>query len=153
MAKFSNLVKNMRPLVKFMMVDHAESILQSQCPWRFANILGTQNSPHTLNSKNQLLVTDKLVEFEKYLVDFQDFSKITDLFEGIYGINIQLINETERSQQSNWLDLETLGSWPTMAKNLPGHSPQMFCFHQLIVETIMTTTLHANCPQISNFYK
>ena len=36
-----------------------------------------------MNGKNQLLVTVELVEFEKYLVEVQDFRLITDHYRGI----------------------------------------------------------------------
>jgi hypothetical protein len=36
-----------------------------------------------MNGENRLLVIDEPVEFEKYLVEVEDFSKITDDFRRI----------------------------------------------------------------------
>ena len=41
--------------------------------------------------ENQQLVTDELVEFEKQLVEVQNFKRIIDHFRGIYGIYVKLI--------------------------------------------------------------
>ena len=45
----------------------------------------------------------------------------THHFRGIYGIYVEgMIKKSKRSQHVSWLDLETLGPWPIMPKNLPG---------------------------------
>ena len=51
------------------------------------------------------MVTDELVEFEKQLVEVQDFRKSIDKFREFYGIYLKLVNITTCTQ----LDLETLG--------------------------------------------
>ena len=62
----------------------------------------------------QLLVTDKPVEI-------QNCRKITDQFRGMYRIYPNLLKESRRMSTYDWLDLQTLGSQPTMPKNLPNH--------------------------------
>jgi hypothetical protein len=42
---------------------------------------------------NRPLVTDELVEFEKELIEIQDFRKIIDHFRGIYGLYLNLMKE------------------------------------------------------------
>ena len=44
----------------------------------------------------------------------------TDLFTGIYRIYLKWIKPNRNMSTCNRLDLELLGSWPTMPKNLPG---------------------------------
>ena len=46
--------------------------------------------------ENRQLVTDELVELEKYLTEVQDCRKITDQFRGIYRIYPILIKENGR---------------------------------------------------------
>ena len=41
--------------------------------------------------ENRQLVTDELVGFEKFAVEVQDFRRITDHFQGIYGIYLRLM--------------------------------------------------------------
>jgi hypothetical protein len=63
------------------------------------------------------LVTNELVEFEKFSVEVQDCMKITDHFRGIYRIYPNPIKENRR--MSNRLDSQTLRSQPMiMPKNL-----------------------------------
>ena len=71
------------------------------------------------------VVTDELVEFEKQLVEVQDFRKITHHFREIYGIYSKLIKKNRKITTSNQLDLETLGfaqlcpkTSPVIAQNL-----------------------------------
>lgn len=65
-----------------------------------------------------------MVEFEKYLVEVQDFRKPTDPYRGIYKIYLQFLfflNTLESLQHvtGRRLDLQTLlGFWPIMPKNL-----------------------------------
>ena len=49
------------------------------------------------------------------------FSIITDHTREIYGICLQLIKKNRKITTCNPLDLETVGSWPIMPKNLPEH--------------------------------
>ena len=51
----------------------------------------------------------------------KDFRKITDHFRGIHRIYPRLIKKNWKITMRHWLDLETLGSWPIIPKNLPGH--------------------------------
>jgi hypothetical protein len=67
-----------------------------------------------LIGKNWQLVTNEPVEFEKKLVDVQDFKKITDHFRGFYKINPNLIKEKWRMSTCDRLELQTLGSQPIM---------------------------------------
>jgi hypothetical protein len=68
-----------------------------------------------LNSENQLLVTDELVEFEKYLVHV-----IQRSFRGIYRkmSQITLIKENRKMSTGNRLDLEIQGSRPILCPKL-----------------------------------
>ena len=61
-------------------------------------------------------------EFEKYLVEVQDFRKITDHFNGSWRIHLELIKKNRKMSTCNRLDFEALGSRPIMPKNLPGPS-------------------------------
>ena len=45
-----------------------------------------------------------------------------DLFRGTYGIYLNVMKDTRKITIFNRLDLETLGIWSIMPKNLPGHS-------------------------------
>ena len=64
-----------------------------------------------MNGDRWLLVTDKSVEV-------QVFKKITDHFNGIYGIYPNLTKKNRKMSTCNRLDLETLGSRMIMPKNL-----------------------------------
>ena len=70
------------------------------------------------------LVTNEPVEFEKELVEVQDYKKITNHFKGICKICPNLIKENRRMSTCNRLGLQTLGSQPVMPKNLPYHWTQ-----------------------------
>ena len=74
-----------------------------------------------MNRENQLLVTDEPAEFEKFLVDVQDFRKGPDRFRGIYCLHLKLMKKNQKMSTCNQLDLETLGYWPIMHISLPGH--------------------------------
>ena len=79
-----------------------------------------------MSGKNRWLVADGLVEFEKWSVEVQDFKKFTDHFRGIYRICLKWIKQNHKMSTCNQLDLESLGSWPTMPKNflgIGGHFP------------------------------
>ena len=79
----------------------------------------------TMIRENRQLVTDEPVEFETQTqtqpVEVQDCRKIADHLRGIYRILSNLIKENRRMSTYNRLDLQTLGSQPTMPKNLPDH--------------------------------
>ena len=63
------------------------------------------------------LVTDEVVEFEKWPVEVQDFRKITHRSRGIYEIHLKLVKKNRNITTRNHLDLETiLGFWPIMRK-------------------------------------
>ena len=68
--------------------------------------------------ENQPLVIDEPVEFEKWPVKVQDFMKTTHRFRGICKIYLKLIKKNRDITTCNRLDLETLGSWPVVCKNL-----------------------------------
>jgi hypothetical protein len=67
---------------------------------------------------NWPVVTDEPVEFEKHLVDIQDLKNFTNRLRGTYGTDLKLIEKNRKISMCNWLDLETLGSWPIMPKTL-----------------------------------
>ena len=69
--------------------------------------------------ENRQLVTNEPVEFEKTTVEVQDCRKIIDHFRGINSIYPNLIKG--KPDDVNMLDLQTLGSWPVVPKNLPDH--------------------------------
>jgi hypothetical protein len=111
---------------------------------------------HAMIGENRQLVPDELVEFEKHPVDVQDCRKITDHFRGIYRIHPNPIKENRRMSTCNRLDLQTLGSQPTMSKNLPDHwlHVDIFwcCFHSFeIYSSIYSFQIIGNYPEFSNF--
>ena len=59
-----------------------------------------------MNEENQLLLTDQLVEFEKWPVQIQDFRKFSDWCKGIYGFFFNWIPQNNR----NMLPLSRLAS-------------------------------------------
>ena len=85
------------------------------CKWASSYELGS------MIGENWQLVTDELVEFEKWPVEVQDCMKITDHFRGIYRIYPLLIKENWRMSTCNQLDLQTLVSQPIMPRNLSDH--------------------------------
>ena len=74
-----------------------------------------------MNAENPQLVTDEIIEFEKWPVEVQDFRKITNNWEEFREYNSNWKRKTEWMSTCNRLDLETLGSRPIMSKSLPGH--------------------------------
>ena len=56
-------------------------------------------------------------------VEVQDLRRITDHSRGIYrGIYLEWIKQDRKMSTCNRVDLESLGSWPTLyAQKLPGH--------------------------------
>ena len=69
--------------------------------------------------ENWLLLADEPAEFEKQPVEVQDFKKITNHLEWIYGIYHNLANIDRKIITCNQLDLEALEYQPIMPKNLP----------------------------------
>ena len=57
--------------------------------------LNTINDVTPMNVENHPLVTNALVEFEKYPIEVQNFEKITNQFRGIYGIQFKLIRKNQ----------------------------------------------------------
>ena len=51
-------------------------------------------------------------------VDIQDFMEFVDHFRGIYRIYLKWITQIRMMSTCNQSDLESLGSWPNMPKNL-----------------------------------
>ena len=58
-------------------------------------------------------------------VETQDFKRITNHFREIYKIYLKWTKQNRKTSTRNRLDLETLGSWPTMPKNFPGTVPNI----------------------------
>ena len=75
-----------------------------------------------INGNNRPLVTDERVELEKQPFEAQYFRRITLHYRRIYRIHpIQQRKPERRITTCNRLDLETLGVWPIMPKNLSDH--------------------------------
>ena len=70
-----------------------------------------------MSERNQRLVAEEPVEFEKKLVKVQDFKKFIDHFMKIYRIYLERIKQNRKMSTCNWLDVESLGSRLTMPKN------------------------------------
>ena len=68
-----------------------------------------------MSRKNRRLVTIELVEFEKWRVEVGDFNTTTDHSRGIYRIK-----HNRKMSTCIQLDLESLGSWPTISNNFLG---------------------------------
>ena len=58
-----------------------------------------------MNGSNAPVVTDAPVEFENQAVEVQDYRKITDHFEQIFGIYLKLIKRNRKLALRNRLDL------------------------------------------------
>ena len=72
-------------------------------------------NPDTMRRENRQVVTDEPVEV-------QDSRRTTDQFRGIYGIYLKLMQKNRRMSTCNRLNLQTLGSQPTiLPKILPNH--------------------------------
>ena len=52
---------------------------------------------------------------------FKTSGKLLIVFRGIYRIYLDIIKKDWKIATCNWLDLETIGSWLIMPKNLPGY--------------------------------
>ena len=61
-----------------------------------------------MNGEHRPLVTDDPVEFEKYAVEVQDFSMMTEHLREIHGIHLKLVKKNRKIPTCNWLALETL---------------------------------------------
>jgi hypothetical protein len=89
-----------------------ETLLKHCCVWFV-----------TLFEENWRLVTNEPAEFEKQPVEVGDLRRITDCFRRIYRLYLKWKKAYQKMPTCNWLDLESLGSWPTVyARKLPGHS-------------------------------
>jgi hypothetical protein len=69
-------------------------------PWRVNQSVRCEDFVHQQNGENQLLVTDKPVEGEKWSVEVEDFSQITHHFREIYGTRLQLIETKPKDPSS-----------------------------------------------------
>ena len=49
-----------------------------------------------MNGENRPLITDEPIEFEKQLVEVQDFRKMTHHFRRIYGIYLTLLKNNQK---------------------------------------------------------
>ena len=105
------------------------------------DISNTSNMTEPMIGENRQLVTNELVEFEKWPVEVQDCRKITDHSRGIHRIYPNLIKENRRMSTCNRSDLQTLGSQPLMPQYLPNHwiEPSICC----------VTSCHFHVKQIS----
>ena len=66
------------------------------------------------------------LSFENELVEVKDFrKKLLIILEESMGICLKLINTSQMITTCNRLDLETLGIWLIMPKNIPGHWPNV----------------------------
>ena len=72
-----------------------------------------------MNGENWLLVTDEPIEFEKWLVEVQDFMTITDHFRGIYIINPNLIKKNWKMSTVQPVGLENTTISNEYAQNPP----------------------------------
>ena len=82
--------------------------------------------------------------------------KITDCFRRIYRIYVKVMKKNRKITTCNWLDLETLGLWPRMPKNLPGQEDSFqgqckkikfhswFSFHWLVSNLFFIFLIHNN---------
>ena len=66
------------------------------------------------NKENSLLVTYEPYEFEKQLVEAQNFKKFTSHLREIYEIYLKPMKENWKITTCNQLDLGTLGFGPIM---------------------------------------
>ena len=82
-----------------------------------------------MSGNNWRLVADEPVEFEKEPVDVQDFTKFNDHSRGICRMYLKWWSKTVRCKHVNWLDLESLGSWPTLPKNFLGTDFIVIIYH------------------------
>ena len=74
-----------------------------------------------MNKENQPLVTTEPVEFEKWSVEVQGFSKNYSSFQTNMWNILKILNDKIRKITTcNRLDLETLGFSPVVPKHLPG---------------------------------
>ena len=59
-------------------------------------------------------------------VEDEVFRRIANHLRWIYRIYLDFIKENQKITTYNWLDLETLGSWPIVPKDLLGHWCELF---------------------------
>ena len=74
-----------------------------------------------------LPVTDEPTEFEKWLVQVQDFRQIAHHFGGSYSICFTIMKINRKIPTCNWLDLETC-KFDQFCPKSPGHSSPCHLF-------------------------
>ena len=83
------------------------------------------NEPSISNDNGGIdrLLTNEPIAFEKWpVVQVQGFRSIASRCRGMYPMCIWMDKrENQKMSGHNWVDLETLRSWPIMPKILPGH--------------------------------
>ena len=99
----------------------------------------------TMNQENHRpLVTDEPVEFWEMSTGWSSRLQ-KNHFRGIFRMSLKVITiywKITRSQpDENWLDLETLGFWPIMPKNLPQHSTDRYIFLPSLACIVTHTTV------------
>ena len=102
----------------------------------------------TMNQENHRpLVTDEPVEFWEMSTGWSSRLQ-KNHFRGIFRMCLKVITiywKITRSQpDENWLDLETLGFWPIMPKNLPQHSTDRYSYQAWHASS---HTLLSSCSQ------
>ena len=78
----------------------------------------------TLLGKNRQFVTDEPIEFKKNQLEFKGSKKLPINLEDSIEYTSNEWKQNRKMSTSNRLDLESLGSWPTMPKNFPGSGSQ-----------------------------
>ena len=73
----------------------------------------------SMNRENEPILTYKLVEFEKYLVQIQDFKKMIDPFWGVCRIFLNVIKKSQQMSKCNWVVLKALGSLTNYVQKSP----------------------------------
>ena len=83
------------------------------------------------------------IEFEKWVVEVEDFKKLPIIFRKINGMYPNSIKKNLMMSTCDQWDSETLRYWPIMPKNLPRH-----CIGYVIVMSLL-----ARCQRgwITNF--
>ena len=77
------------------------------------------NEPNLMNMRAQVPIqSDEYVEFKNNRLKVNNLRKFIDHFRRIYEINLKLIQKNRKIATCNQLDMETLGFWLIMLKNL-----------------------------------
>ena len=104
-----------------------------------SDIIESSHMHEPTSGKNRRLVTDEPIEFEKLVFEVGDFNSITNHFKGICKIYLKWIKKNLKMSTCNRLNLESVGSWPTLPKNLPGTG-------------IINWQHNASCPRMLFFF-